>query len=207
MSESQTVEELDLDDLISISPCGRTHLEMLYNLDYLAAISEDVWFREQPIAEDIAKKIADKWHYSWDVAYSNALTLINYLTEYHKEYFPPVANYLNDTPISVTEELSNIKSWLEKQKKEQFGPLEKEALKCAYPIGLTVDTQVLVVGRHGLLVEFGVNAIGFIDAKEFEGLPEDVDIKIGGIDVGDTLKAQIIDYKRFTKRFKLKLVY
>ena len=51
---------VSVNDLISISPSGFIHLDMLKNLNYLSSVPEDTLFRKNQVAKKIADNITGR---------------------------------------------------------------------------------------------------------------------------------------------------
>ena len=56
-SEDFRVTELSGDDLVSLAPAGRVHLQICSDVFYLAAIAEDSWFEVEAMARAVADRI------------------------------------------------------------------------------------------------------------------------------------------------------
>ncbi|WP_395444865.1 type I restriction endonuclease [Caulobacter sp. UC70_42] len=79
-SEDFRTSSLTDEDLVSIAPAGRVHLQIKDNQHYLAAIAEDTWFSQAAVAEAIADRIKNpREHYSNRVVLYNALDVLREL--------------------------------------------------------------------------------------------------------------------------------
>src|SRR5207248_2927822 len=80
IAEHLGVEVIGEDDLIRLGPAGSVHLELVGNAEYLGAVSEDVWYDRQSVAEEVARRIAREDHYAPATTFGNAEALIGFLT-------------------------------------------------------------------------------------------------------------------------------
>jgi hypothetical protein len=81
LSEDLRTSSLAEDESIKLAPAGFVHLELLSNLNYLAAVAEDTWFAKSDTASVIAeriKTIADQ--FSETTVAHNARDLLSYLS-------------------------------------------------------------------------------------------------------------------------------
>lgn len=80
IAEHLRIDQLDNDDLVSLSPAGFVHLEIMNTPDYLSAISEETYFDDEKVAESIATQICDRnRQYTSSSVLSTSKTLIDYL--------------------------------------------------------------------------------------------------------------------------------
>jgi hypothetical protein len=80
VAEHQFADKISPQDLINISPAGYVHLELIEDVNYLAACAEDVWYSEQRVAGMIQNRIGDRYeHFTRLTTLENAGDLIQYL--------------------------------------------------------------------------------------------------------------------------------
>lgn len=104
-TESLKIQNITQDDLVSISPSGHVHLNLLANLDYLTSCSEDVWYRDERLAETIAKRMAGligSGLYSFKTVLGNASDLVNYMSKYKKYFYGVPQAFLDEKNMKIT---------------------------------------------------------------------------------------------------------
>ncbi|MCH7419611.1 type I restriction endonuclease [Pseudomonas mosselii] len=164
ISETQT-SEITNEDLVSISPSGLIHLDLVHNIEYLATIAEDVYFRENQPAKKIADNLIGKGPFKIDSrqsAISNSQLLTNYLKSYYSKFFIGPAKILND---EVSEDLINIDaivSYVDRTSSndETFKRVNK--FETDYPEGTEIDAQIVSTQNYGIFVEFGLEGRGLV---------------------------------------------
>jgi len=207
ITETQDLMNILPDDLISISPSGHVHLELLNNLDYIATCSEDVWFSNQSIAQHIVDRLIGKigtGHLTLSSSIQNAEDLLLYLNDYKTKYLANPSSFLAESNVNnycdLSNALSNVISF-----KNRFDPIEQsKRLESEYPSGSIVDCQVTGIQKYGIFVEFGLNASGLIHISEFKQTTNASRLLFEDIDTGDRIQAEIIRFKHDHGRFSLR---
>lgn len=204
-SETQTAE-ISLNDLIAIGPAGHVHLDLLRNANYLSTIAEDVLFRENQVAKQIADNIVGKGKYRTDsrqTVIQNASLLIEYLSSYFEKFA------LGDAKVIPTEQLEKLVEIDElqlhvKQLIENDDIMRNvEKLETDYPNGTQVEAQIVSVQDYGVFVEFGLNGSGLVHKSKFNGVLSDTS---DTLEAGDWVTVEIIKYNAEHRKFDLKLV-
>ncbi|AGF80099.1 ribosomal protein S1 (plasmid) [Desulfocapsa sulfexigens DSM 10523] len=206
-TESQNINQFSIDDLISIAPSGHVHLDLLINLDYLSTCSEDVWFKDARIAEDIADRLIGskgKGHMSYSSSVDNASVLLSYLEEYKDSYLANPEAILAEERIHDFCNITEPKEYVQKLKEKASSTSDTETLQKKYPPGRVVDCQVTGIKKYGLFVEFGIEGTGLIHISEFNKLKDAGALLLEEFDAGDQLRAEIVCYKHDHGRFNLK---
>jgi hypothetical protein len=207
--ESQSYEISDDEELISIAPAGHVHLDLLSNVDYLSACSEDVWFKSKEIAERIASRISNQvgtGHLTVGTSIDNASDLVSYLGEYlNTSIFDP-SRYLDDKQCIKLLDFSKSASSIESLRKSTEPARDEKLLIEDYPSGTTIEAEIVSIQKYGIFVEFGLNAHGFIHISHFSGNQAKV-LLFEDIEIGDTVKAQIIEYSGEHHKFNLKPIF
>lgn len=203
ITETQSEDKFDDEDLVAIAPAGIIHLELLNDINYIAACAEDVWYRELQIAEDIQRRITEKigqGHFTKESAIKNSKSLVDYLEEYKNNFLlikPEV--YLDQDEIVDYIKLDKIKEIIEKT---SHGEQDEEKKYLArYPKGSEYDGEVVSVQSYGLFVEFGLNANGFLHISNLSKIKK----KLIDFDLGDKVHVIVDDYNSEHKKFDLKL--
>lgn len=201
LTESQESGIIRDEDLITLSPSGHVHLDLLGNLDYLASCAEDLWYKDSEVASRIAMRISNQagdGHLSFKTNIENAEDMINYLEKYRDMILSSPATYLEEGSYEKLIDDSESRAVIENSKKSILD--RSELLSQQYPPGSIVDAEIVAIKPNGFFVEFGLNALGFmfISDMDFFGL------NIHDFDAGDPIRVEIINYNKNRKRFKVK---
>jgi len=207
ISESQNVDALAIEDLISIAPSGHVHLDLLMNLDYLSTCSEDVWFDNLQTAEKIAEKLIGKTgtgHMSYLSSIENASMLMSYLETYRTKYIANPEALLATDKVNNFWNLDESKEYINRLKERTDQTSDYETLQRKYPPGKVIDCQITGIKSYGLFVEFGIDGTGLIHVSHFAEINDADSLVFGNFDTGDNLRAEIICFKNDHGRFNLK---
>lgn len=202
-SESQT-HQLSLDDLVSIAPSGFIHLELLMNINYLSAVSEDTLFRENQVAKGIADNLIGRGNFkseSRQTAISNSNLLMNYMDSYYKNYFIGSAKILSDENIEEPIDISAILKYVDQVAENDVPYSNLQKFDHEYPPGSQVEAQIVSIQQYGFFVEFGLNGTGLIHKTNFNGIDISEDYEIG-----DWVIVEIMKFNNDHKKFDLKLI-
>ncbi|MHA7829769.1 MAG: S1 RNA-binding domain-containing protein [Flagellimonas sp.] len=197
ISESQDINELKSDELISINPPGVVHYELLRNNDYLAACSENVWYKTVEIAESISQNMSGQGrftHLSIQNNIENAELLINYLNDYYDNHFKVHTEYLSDENNNAPCDFNLLKRDVESFKNRIIGNpnIELES-------GSIHSGKIISIKNYGLICEIdNCDQVGLIHVSL---LPEEFDEIYN---LGDTSEFEIIEYKRQHNKYNLK---
>lgn len=187
------------ENLIRISPYGSLHLQLLGNINYLSACSEDVLYRNLEIAQNISDRITGKTgdgYLSKTTMLSNVEDMINYLQQYRKDYISQPQNIIRDINIKIfdlapcVEAISSMKiKWDNEvsiaEKKEKFPP------------NTIVDCLVTSIQSYGLFVTMECIEDGFISMRSL-GTNNPYDFNIA-----DIITAKVIQFRKDHGRFEL----
>lgn len=204
ITESQDITSIDEEDLVSISPSGHVHIDLIESIDYLAACSEDVWYRDNEVASRISQRISNQLgfrHMSLECNIENAEDLINYLVEYHKIFISNPSFYLADNKYENLTELSVCLNSVNNSKKGLFIDTDVRKIIQENPPGKVVETEVVSIQDYGIFVEFGLNGKGFIHISSFKDAGK---IVFEDIEYGDTIMGEIKKYSTDHQRFTIK---
>ncbi|OOG18305.1 hypothetical protein BWD42_13695 [Sphingobacterium sp. CZ-UAM] len=118
VSETQDVNSLNLSDLVSISTSGKTHLDLLKNIDYLSACSEDTYYDNKEIAVEIRDNLLNKAGYSHltlESIVSHAKILVEYLKDYHLRYYESYSEIVDSDyigfPLNYDEFINSLDNY------------------------------------------------------------------------------------------------
>lgn len=203
-SESQS-NDLSLEDLVSIAPSGFIHLELLKNINYLSAASEDTFFRENQVAKKIADNLIGNGSFKQDsrqTAISNSNLLMDYMDSYYKNYFIGSAKILSDENLINLIGISDISAYVKKVAENDNSYANVQKLECMYPVGSQHNAQIVSIQQYGFFVEFGLNGSGLIHKSNVKC----IDIS-DAYEVGDWVVVEIQKYNTKRKKFDIKLIY
>ncbi len=96
VAEHLKTDEISEDDLAAISSSGMIHLDILENIDYLAACSEETFIDDSDVRTGIAERIGKNKYsqYSTGTTYENANAFYYYLEKKKNEELCDPSNYL-----------------------------------------------------------------------------------------------------------------
>jgi len=207
ISESQNIDSVAIEDLISIAPSGHVHLDLAMNLDYLSTCSEDFWFDNPQIAEAIAGRLIGKTgtgHMSYLTSIENASMLISYLEAYRTKYLAIPEALLATDKVDHFWDIEESKEYIKRLKEKTNHKADFETLQKKYPPGTIVDCQITGIKNYGLFVEFGIEGTGLMHISHFTEINDADSLLFGNFDTGDNLRAEIICFKHDHGRFNLK---
>lgn len=196
ISESQDVNEIRIDELISINPPGIVHYELLNNIDYLSACSENIWYKTVSIAENISKDMSGQGtfsHLSINNNISHSESMIKYLNEYYDLNFKAHSEYLSDendnSPCDFELLNKEIQSFKEHKFKNHSDELETGSIH---------KGNILSIQKYGIICSImNCDQVGLIHIKN---LPEDYDEKYI---VGNEVDIEILEYKQEHNKYNL----
>lgn len=200
LSESQDLENVDLEELISINSSGVIHLELLKNIDYLSACSEDVWYNEENTAVEILSRInKDNGHFTMQTSMSNAKSLINYLKGYQNKFFTAHHQFLSDNNIKDRFNFNDIE--LDIQKIEEMRTIKPDDV---YKNGTILYAKVVKVLRWGILFEVEETSQGcFAHSEDIE----DLDFYNNGqYPIGKIFKVKIKAFKPKHSKYNVEII-
>jgi hypothetical protein len=202
-SEAQN-KKVTKDDLIAIAPSGLIHLELLTNINYLSAISEDTLFRENQVASLIKDNVIGIGRFksdSWQTSLSNAKLITTYMHKYHAEYFLGNIKVLTENDQIKLNKMDDIFKYVN-MKADSDGQFNKaEIFDDLYPVGSQIETQIVAIQHYGIFVEFGLNGTGLIHKSKLNNLTD-----IDTCEVGDWIVVEIIEFNTQHKKFDLELI-
>ena len=197
ISESQDLEELKQDELISINPPGVIHYELLRNIDYLSACSENVWYKSAQQAELIARNMSGQGaftHLSIQNNLENSEVLIDYLNDYYDVHFKFHTEYLSDENDNSPCDFELLKKDIEDFRTKLIGNKSVE-LKS----GTVHNGKIVNIQEYGIICEIdNCDQVGLIHVSN---LPEEFDELYN---LGDTVEFEVIQYKQQHNKYNLK---
>ena len=194
-NESLNPENFNIDDLITISSIGNANYEIIRNIDYLASCSEDLWYRDNQLAEKIATNLSgngDYAHLSIQSVSQNARRLVNYLEKYYSSNFSFATNNLIVTdfiPMDFKLLNTDIDEFDKNIKTDTIPNLSREEV---------YEASILNIQHYGMICEIvDTPFFGLIHASE---LPDNF---IENYSLGNTLKVKIKQFKKEHNKYNL----
>jgi hypothetical protein len=165
VAEHQSTEELADEDLVALAPSGFVHIDILTNIDYIAACSEDTWFNDIHAAKRIAERIGSRGaegHYQRSTTVSNSSEIAGYLKALEAESFRHPEVYLDaETTISL-HCLEEIYGVVEAAKEEHGQGRAWQGVNTRYPVGRIFEGTIDSVNKFGVFVELEKGVRGLI---------------------------------------------
>ena len=202
-AESQ-YSQLDVEDLISLAPAGHLHLDLLRNINYLSAVSEDTLFRENQPARSIADNLIGKGSFKTDsrqAAISNAKIMADYMCSYKSKFSIGAAEILTDSNRPDLVKINEISEYINNiaDNDEHFQNVSRRDSE--YPSGKIVEALVASIQEYGFFVEFGLDGSGLIHKTKIAPPKTLYDFE-----AGDWVTVEIIGYNTEHNKFDLKLI-
>lgn len=204
-SETQT-NDLEYQDLISISPSGLIHLDLLRNVNYLSAISEDTLFRENQVAKQIADNIVGQGKYRSDsrqTVISNGVLLVNYLVGYQEKFLLGQAKVVASDMASDQFNIAELKELVDNLFTNDGVLRNANIMEMEYPLGSEIEGQIASMQDYGFFVEFGLHGHGLVHRSNFTRSNAGV---LDQLEVGDWIIVKVLRYVGEKARFDLELV-
>lgn len=164
-SETQDSNKIKAEELIAITTAGIIHLEILWNLDYLSACSEDTWFDNIDLANKIAKNMAGEGrlsHLSTQNVLMHSEEFLKYLKDYFDRHYKVYYSFINDGFNLNPMDFDKFNSVISNAKTRLISDPEKEIEP-----GTQKKCKIVNIKYYGIVVEIE-DAIhsGFLKASE-----------------------------------------
>ncbi|HEY8327852.1 MAG TPA: type I restriction endonuclease [Rhodanobacter sp.] len=185
------------DDLVRLGPAGYVHLDLVSNVNYLAAIAEDTFFDDRMQAERVVGRIkAVGSHLHLKTAVENASEIIDYLDAVMARSNQPHGSIMRDNLLSELTGFASAREALERVVKTQASDPWFRADK-DLPRGSLHNVIVVNKTQHGHFVEFDSGLVGLVHKSHENGvtaLP------------GDRVSVEVIWVDVIQRKMSLKLV-
>lgn len=163
ISESYKTEGLDDADLIRLAPAGMVHLDLLTNIDYLAAVAEDTYFEKNHSAQTIADSLkrADRQLKREDTI-NNASILVDFLAQERTRRSALINAVTTDKTFDDLTDLTDSLIAIKKSRDQIIGP-QWQDIGSRYPVG-TTHKGIIVNPHpdHGLFIELEAGITGLV---------------------------------------------
>ena len=203
-AESQTAD-ICPDDLVSISPSGFVHLDLVRNINYLSTVAEDLLFRENQAAKAIANNMTGQGKYRADsrqVAISNAKVMMDYLCMYRETHFPGEVSVLSSESSPKLFDLDDLQCFVDRSVENDSHLRTAKQMEEDYPPGTICEAQITSIRDYGFFVEFGAYGRGLIHRSQLQR----TGLTVTDFEPGDWISVQVHEYVDERKNFNLKLV-
>jgi hypothetical protein len=170
IAEHLRLDSIENDDLVRLGPAGFVHLELVGNINYLAAVSEDTFFSDRMQAERVAQRMknADS-HLRVKSAIENAEEMVFYLESVRKALMPQNGSYMQNDLLEALVELTDAREALIRVAKSQSTDPWFDADKRLRRRSVHHVTVSNIVD-FGYFVEFDDGLVGLIHKKYSGGL-------------------------------------
>lgn len=199
ISETQSSDTIDEEELLSINASGFVHLKLIYEVDYWSACSEDVWYNQQGTATVVANRmggIAKNTHLSFNATLENADALVNYLEGYYNANFKAPSAFMDDVNFESPINFSEIKDIIRAKKDSYLVTFSPKSI-----IGQVLDVEVKNIAQYGLICTLGdIPRPGLLHVSK---IPNKYFLEEGTYELGKTLKLKVTGYSGKHKKFDL----
>jgi hypothetical protein len=153
LSEDFKTDNLSDDALIRIGPAGVVHLDLLGDINYWAAISEDTFFDTKPPAQAIADRIANaQEHYSHVTAWFNANAAVEYMGVQRAAALAQ-SGFIETSRMAQLVDLSDARNTMSLSAK-QLALGGWDTVEIDFPVGAEIDSAVARLHKGSVFVDF-----------------------------------------------------
>lgn len=199
ITSESSLSNINENDYITISSSGFVHIDMLKNINYLSAISEDTFYRDVQVTSSIASNmIGDSIYATNDHVknLNNSKILLNYLLDVKKNNFVKNVDVYSDFDL-VKNKIEECSDYVNKKIMSTTTYDEIDTISSKYKSGSIELATVTGIQPHCLFVEFDVFT-GYISRKkclEFNSYIDDV------MENGDLITVEIVGYNKTHRKF------
>lgn len=187
IAEHLRLDKVDDDDLVRIGPAGFVHLDLISNVNYLAAVAEDTYFEDRLQAERVSARIRKpEAHLHLKTASDNAHEVVAFLEQCWERLVPSGGLFMADDLRQRMTAFQEARDALNRIAKAQAGDpwfdADKRLLR-----GSRHPVVVANVKDFGFFVEFPDGLNGLVHRSAAGGfVPEPgdrVEVEINWVDV------------------------
>ena len=198
ISETQDVNNIDENDLISITTSGRIHLEMIYNVDYLSSCSEDSWYNIDDISLNIRNNMLSRnkySHLSLLNTLENAEILAHYLSNYFDVYFKKYSEIF-ETKYSKPIDFQKVSDLIENSKFKEHVD-ENILLKNGTIIKGTLNN----ITTYGLFINLPDSKyVGFVETNKIKSF------NAADFEIGEQITVKVSRFNTIHNKYELDLL-
>ena len=197
IAEHLRLDSVEDGDLVRLGPAGFVHLDLISNINYLAAIAEDTFFADRIQAERVVGRIrSPQSHLTIKTAVDNATELVDFLAQVRSSLRPPNGSFMQDDLLETLANFSDAQEAIVRVAKSQAGDPWFDADKRLLRESQHEVTVVNVV-EFGSFVEFDDGLIGLIHKTKYNGIVASS---------GDRVEVQIVWVDVYQRKMSLKLI-
>lgn len=187
IAEHLKLSSVDDDDLVRLGPAGFVHLDLVGNISYLSAISEDTFFTDRLQAEQISERIRNpQSHLRIETALANARDLVNYLQSLRIGLQPINGSFMQINLLDSVAGLSDATEAIHRMERSHSVDPWLDATR-RLPRGSIHAATVQNVVEYGYFIDFDDGLVGLVHKSNYNGIhatPGDrVSVEILWIDV------------------------
>ena len=197
IAEHLRIDSVDDEDLLRIGPAGFVHLDLIGNVSYLAAVSEDTFFSDRLQAERVANRIRDSHvHLHIKTAVDNATEVVEYLQQVKGVVAPPHGSFLAEDRLETLTDISDATEALIRVKQDlAWDPWFDVDKKL--PRGTTPHATVVNIVAFGCFVEFPDGLHGLVHNTNMNGFI---------VGLGDRVRVEVLWTDAVQKKMSLSLL-
>lgn len=194
-NESLNSDIFNIDDLVRITTTGIANYEIGRNIDYLASVAEDVWYKDNLLAEKIFSNMSgdgEYAHLSIRSVSQNSRDLVNYLNDYYQNTFSTFHDTLTNTdfkPVDFELLNSDIDDFDKNIKTDTNPNLDTDEV---------YEASILNIQHYGMICEI-------VDTPFFGLLHSSVleNDFINKYSLGNTLKVKVKEFRKEHNKYSL----
>jgi len=144
------MHEIDLNELMKITQSGILHLDLLGNLSYLAACSEDVLYRNTQTTMDISKRIMSEDYLKGPYPILNANDMLLYLSKYQSLTLSEPDLFVNTSILSNLPTFDKSFACIDKA----FNKSLVAKLYASITPGMTIECRVVNKNNYSVIAVY-----------------------------------------------------
>lgn len=185
------------EDLVRLGPAGFVHLDLVGNINYLAAVAEDTFFEDRMQAEAIAARIrAPESQLHIQTAIDNATEVVEFLDGVRSKIHPANGKYLEHDILTSISDFPDAKESLSRVVKSRADDpwfnADKKIKRGSRQVGLIINCCGV-----GHFVEFDDGLVGLIHKSKLNG---------STATSGDVVKVEVLWVDVIQKKMGLKFL-
>jgi len=197
IAEHLRVDSISDADLIRLGPAGFVHLDLVGNVNYLAAVAEDTFFSDRLQAERVANRMKNLGsHLQLRTVADNADELVTYMEEMALAVTPPNGSFIEgDTVVNLTD-LTDARETLNRIAKSHAGDpwfgADRRLPRSSKHYGTVTN-----VVDYGCFVESDEGLVGLVHKSNLNGFEAEA---------GDRVEVEVIWVDVVQRKMSLKLM-
>lgn len=197
IAEHLRMDSVDDEDLVRLGPAGFVHLELVGNINYLAAVAEDTFFADRFQAEAVADRIkSPAMHLRVKTAADNAADLVAYLETVRGTLRPPKGTFMENDLLETLAGFQEAHEAILRVSRSHAGDPWFDADR-RLARGSKHAVTIVNVVEYGYFVEFDNGLRGLIHQSESNGI---------AANAGDRVEVQILWVDSHQHKMSLRLI-